>query len=1280
MCRVLTEKYSSPAIQVLLRKATILDPRYHGTMEEAQALDDVKHQFVQELLDLKEPVGSGEGTSGESCSTAAARGNADEPPAPTKKTRLSDLQNRRAHLTGHSQAAVPKRVQADAELTKFLQEDTFDASSDPLMWWRDNQRRYPLMAKLAQKCAYVQQAPARRECLAQLAFSRKLQGSLEELAASKREVESQATALQRAAMEREELTKTRASLEVQLSSAERKTCTLTQDLAALRVEKESLAAAVFQSQELASSLEEEQKRLEEENHGLLQAKEALMREVGRLQVEAQRQVLQAGQERENLEDQLVQMQRSHQLTLSSRDQMHREQLTELERQHAALQHAALQAQKERAEQELRRQGEELRQEISRMQEDCKQSLLHAETQKQQALLQKEAEKVVLAERLAGLQQDLVAAGLDLQRTRRETQSRLEQDKNSMAVLQGELQQMQTRFQESLSTQENEKLCLTEQIRALNQQRDQIHQEVQVSRRQLQQAEEQRDAACKELVDAQRQLHESRQDRDDRRKEALELTRLLGDETREREALHASNQELRTTFKRAESDNNSLRRAGEEKEQRVSVLEECSRSLQEEVTSLRSAMRQLETSRMQARRELQTLRRQVKVLEGEGRQQKEELQEVHGRLAQEEQKEEEARREAFILKQRVLECEAGKEAALNQSAVFQRRVSDLEEAQRQSRESIQEKEASLLDAERRQCEAGQQLERAVEAAKTQVWELSLALSQAQGQAQGLEDRLGLAETARRETELKLRALWSAVRRGLEVGGRTGLSYSLGARRRSPSPWRTYPPVKGGDMATGSPGSSPPCAEEQEVDVEGVEGVLRALHQELRDTQRDGKEARSQTTSLALRLKELQTSQEKSAAQLLQLGAALNDCEEGKRELSEQLRRAQNSLARQEEAWHQAQQEKRSLGEEVTELRAGLQKAEAECRTLRERLQASEAEAAAEHQRLREAREVAESRVAQLELAQRSATAEWQRAQLRAAELDTQLGALQERLAEQREELAASEDRGAVLRVDEERLAAALARAEQQEAGLREELRRASGSLSSNRRSTGALQEEVGQLQRALAASQDDRRVLQKTVKMAERQPLVEKKGKTNSVVWKHFGFEESDSEQKKILCKICHATVSAPQANTTNLFNHLKSAHRVIHDQAMKEKMKSSSTPATATQSSIKETLYNATPYPPSSRRHEEITDAIAYMIAKDMCPICTVSDPGFNKLINTLDKRYVLPSRHHFSRIALPALYDECRGKVAREVSTALYFATTTDLWSSRTMETYKPHATLHRR
>lgn len=57
-------------------------------------------------------------------------------------------------------------------------------------------------------------------------------------------------------------------------------------------------------------------------------------------------------------------------------------------------------------------------------------------------------------------------------------------------------------------------------------------------------------------------------------------------------------------------------------------------------------------------------------------------------------------------------------------------------------------------------------------------------------------------------------------------------------------------------------------------------------------------------------------------------------------------------------------------------------------------------------------------------------------------------------------------------------------------------------------------------------------------------------------------------------------------------------------------------------------------------------------------------------MVKTLDKRYVLPSRHYFSRVAVPALYDKHR-KVANQVVAADFFATTTDLWSSRTMEPY---------
>lgn len=60
------------------------------------------------------------------------------------------------------------------------------------------------------------------------------------------------------------------------------------------------------------------------------------------------------------------------------------------------------------------------------------------------------------------------------------------------------------------------------------------------------------------------------------------------------------------------------------------------------------------------------------------------------------------------------------------------------------------------------------------------------------------------------------------------------------------------------------------------------------------------------------------------------------------------------------------------------------------------------------------------------------------------------------------------------------------------------------------------------------------------------------------------------------------------------------------------------TPTTSTQSqtSISDTLYNATPYLSNSDRHKKITAAIGYFSAKDMHPIRTVEGEGYNKLVH----------------------------------------------------------------
>lgn len=112
-------------------------------------------------------------------------------------------------------------------------------------------------------------------------------------------------------------------------------------------------------------------------------------------------------------------------------------------------------------------------------------------------------------------------------------------------------------------------------------------------------------------------------------------------------------------------------------------------------------------------------------------------------------------------------------------------------------------------------------------------------------------------------------------------------------------------------------------------------------------------------------------------------------------------------------------------------------------------------------------------------------------------------------------------------------------------------------------------------------------------------------------------------------------------------------------------------PAKTTQVSITQAFTNATQYEKDSRRWKEITDAISYYIAKNMAPIATVERSGFKHLVKTLDRRYTVPSRPHFSQTALPNMYKTCRNKVAAELKFVKHFAATSDLWSSRTMDPY---------
>ena len=60
-------------------------------------------------------------------------------------------------------------------------------------------------------------------------------------------------------------------------------------------------------------------------------------------------------------------------------------------------------------------------------------------------------------------------------------------------------------------------------------------------------------------------------------------------------------------------------------------------------------------------------------------------------------------------------------------------------------------------------------------------------------------------------------------------------------------------------------------------------------------------------------------------------------------------------------------------------------------------------------------------------------------------------------------------------------------------------------------------------------------------------------------------------------------------------------------------------------------------------------------------------------MLRKFNPRYDLPSRNHFSRVVLPALYSETREKLETLLGgdEVEYFSSTTDLWSSDAMEPY---------
>ncbi len=117
--------------------------------------------------------------------------------------------------------------------------------------------------------------------------------------------------------------------------------------------------------------------------------------------------------------------------------------------------------------------------------------------------------------------------------------------------------------------------------------------------------------------------------------------------------------------------------------------------------------------------------------------------------------------------------------------------------------------------------------------------------------------------------------------------------------------------------------------------------------------------------------------------------------------------------------------------------------------------------------------------------------------------------------------------------------------------------------------------------------------------AANEEIVNKRGKVSSPVWQFFGYYKSERSQINVVCKLCKTVVPVKtgNVNTTNLMYHLSRAHRLEHSPIQP----TTSVAATPHKQQTTMERYSASvPYDKEFKRYKDITEAVAYHIAKDM--------------------------------------------------------------------------------
>lgn len=102
------------------------------------------------------------------------------------------------------------------------------------------------------------------------------------------------------------------------------------------------------------------------------------------------------------------------------------------------------------------------------------------------------------------------------------------------------------------------------------------------------------------------------------------------------------------------------------------------------------------------------------------------------------------------------------------------------------------------------------------------------------------------------------------------------------------------------------------------------------------------------------------------------------------------------------------------------------------------------------------------------------------------------------------------------------------------------------------------------------------------------------------------------------------------------------------------------------------TLHITRKYSSTYPRQVRITTALVSFVVGDLLPLSVVESEGLRTFVHSLDPRYQVPSRKHFSSVILQNHFEIIQNNVQTVLNEVTYVSVTMDLWTNRQMRSFR--------